>query len=631
MQKGKIKINTENIFPIIKKAVYSDHEIFLRELVSNSIDAISKRRMASIAGDCENSEEPKVNITIDRENKILTISDNGIGMNDEEIKKYINQVAFSSAEEFLEKYKKDNDEFIGHFGLGFYSSFMVSKKVEILTKSAISGSKTYLWSCDGSPSFTLKESERTEIGTDVILYLLDEEQEFIEPERIKTLIKKYCDFMSVDVLLEGECINKKNPPWRKQSSELKDEEYIELYKYLYPFQGEPLLWVHLNTDFPYNIQGILYFPKLSGRADWEKGEIKLYCNQVFVSDSIKEIVPKYLLPLRGVIDSTDIPLNVSRSALQTDRKVRSISSFISKKIANKLKELLKEQPEFYAEIWNSISAFVKIGVIEDEKFSELAQNNIIFETKLVKNIDKFLDEKSIIKFQDKYFTTLSNYQERNKSLDAEKILYCSDEIAQSNPLNLWLSNNREVLMTDPIIDTQFLPWLESKNEKYKFQRVDSEINEDLEKDSPEIIDKDGRSNSENLRDIITKALDNEKVTVKIQSIKSKTAPPAMIMLPEQMRRINDMGAYMEQRIPGLPEYHVLLINKDHSLIKGLISLTDNKIILNKNDSKENQLSSKIANHVYQMAKLSVGGLDQKQLIELQLNNADLITELLNSK
>jgi len=631
MQKGKIKINTENIFPIIKKAVYSDHEIFLRELVSNSIDAISKRRMASIAGDCENSEEPKVNITIDRENKILTISDNGIGMNDEEIKKYINQVAFSSAEEFLEKYKKDNDEFIGHFGLGFYSSFMVSKKVEILTKSAISGSKSYLWSCDGSPSFTLKESERTEIGTDVILYLLDEEQEFIEPERIKTLIKKYCDFMSVDVLLEGECINKKNPPWRKQSSELKDEEYIELYKYLYPFQGEPLLWVHLNTDFPYNIQGILYFPKLSGRADWEKGEIKLYCNQVFVSDSIKEIVPKYLLPLRGVIDSTDIPLNVSRSALQTDRKVRSISSFISKKIANKLKELLKEQPEFYAEIWNSISAFVKIGVIEDEKFSELAQNNIIFETKLVKNIDKFLDEKSIIKYQDKYFTTLSNYQERNKSLDAEKILYCSDEIAQSNPLNLWLSNNREVLMTDPIIDTQFLPWLESKNEKYKFQRVDSEINEDLEKDSPEIIDKDGRSNSENLRDIITKALDNEKVTVKIQSIKSKTAPPAMIMLPEQMRRINDMGAYMEQRIPGLPEYHVLLINKDHSLIKGLISLTDNKIILNQNDSKENQLSSKIANHVYQMAKLSVGGLDQKQLIELQLNNADLITELLNSK
>merc|ERR1712078_387896 len=251
----------------------------------------------------------------------------------------------------------------------------------------------------GSPSFTLEDSEREEIGTDVILHLLDEEKEFIEPTRIKSLIKKYCDFMPIDVLLEGECVNKKNPPWRKSPSELKDEDYIELYKYLYPYQGEPLLWIHLNTDFPYNIQGILYFPKLSGRADWEKGEIKLYCNQVFVSDSIKEIVPRYLLPLRGVIDSTDIPLNVSRSALQTDRKVRSISSFISKKIANKLKDLLKNSPEFYAEIWDSISAFVKIGVMEDEKFSELAQNSIIFETKIGIDFekDKELDNKFLIK------------------------------------------------------------------------------------------------------------------------------------------------------------------------------------------------------------------------------------------
>jgi len=371
MEKGEIRINTENIFPIIKKAVYSDQEIFLRELVSNGVDAISKRRMASMAGDCENTEEAKVKISINREKNTLTISDNGIGMNDEEIKKYINQVAFSSAEEFLTKYKKDNDEFIGHFGLGFYSSFMVADRVDILTKSAIGESKAFKWSCDGSPNFTLEESERETIGTDVILHLLEEEKEFIEPERIKSLIKKYCDFMPIDVLLEGETINKKNPPWRKQPSELKDEDYIELYKYLYPFQGDPLLWIHLNTDYPYDIQGILYFPKLSGRADWEKGEIKLFCNQVFVSDSIKEIVPKYLLPLRGVIDSTDIPLNVSRSALQTDRKVRSISSFISKKIANKLKDLIKSSPEFYAEIWDSISAFIKIGAIEDEKIAEL--------------------------------------------------------------------------------------------------------------------------------------------------------------------------------------------------------------------------------------------------------------------
>ncbi len=633
MQKGKIRINTENIFPIIKKAVYSDHEIFIRELVSNSVDAISKRRMASFAGDCQNCESPQVKITIDRSNKTLTISDNGIGMNEEEIKKYINQVAFSSAEEFLEKYKKDNDEFIGHFGLGFYSSFMVSEKVEIVTKSAVGDHGAFKWSCNGSPSFTLEESDRDEIGTDVILYLLDEEKEFIEPERIKSLIKKYCDFMPIDVLLEGECINKKNPPWRKNVSELKDEDYIELYKYLYPFQGDPLLWIHLNTDFPYNINGILYFPKLSGRADWEKGEIKLYCNQVFVSDSIKEIVPRYLLPLRGVIDSTDIPLNVSRSALQTDRKVRSISSFISKKIANKLKDLLKTSPEFYAEIWDSISAFVKIGVMEDEKFSELAQNSIIFETKFGLNADleNEIKNKSLIKYKDKLFTTLENYKNRITSDDKDKIIYCTDEISQSNALNLWLSSNNEVIKADPLIDAQFIPWLESKNDKSNFQRVDSEINDNLEKDTPEIIDKDGKSNTDNIKEIISKSIDNEKVTIKVQSIKNNNAPPALILLPEQMRRINDMGAFMEQKIPSLPEFHILLINKDHPLITGLIKLSNNKLILDENKLEESSLSKKIAIHVYEMAKLSVGGLDQEQIINLQLKNAELLTELLNSK
>ena len=632
MEKGEIRINTENIFPIIKKAVYSDHEIFLRELVSNAVDAISKRRMASMAGDCENSDEPQVKISIDREKNILKISDNGIGMNDEEIKKYINQVAFSSAEEFLTKYKKENDEFIGHFGLGFYSSFMVAEKVDILTKSAIGDSKAFNWSCDGSPNFTLEESERDSVGTDVILHLMDEEKEFIEPERIKSLIKKYCDFMPIDVLLEGETINKKNPPWRKQPTELKDEDYIDLYKYLYPFQGDPLLWIHLNTDYPYDIQGILYFPKLSGRADWEKGEIKLFCNQVFVSDSIKEIVPKYLLPLRGVIDSTDIPLNVSRSALQTDRRVRSLSSFISKKIANKLKDLLKNSPEFYTEIWDSISAFIKIGAIEDEKFADLVENSIIFESFInsEKDIKKHLDDKSLIKSNDKLYTTLSNYKERNNIIDSKKIIYCSDVIGQSSALNICLSDNKEVIKSDPLIDAQFLPWIESKNEDYQFQRVDSEINELEDKDSKELVDKDGKSNNEKLKDIISKALKNEKVTVKIQSLTNKNAPPAMILLPEQMRRINDMGAYMEQKMPGLPEYHVLLINKEHPLISGLNKITSNKIIIDKKEPVENPLATKIANHVYDMAKLSVGGLDQEQIINLQNNNADLISDLLKS-
>ena len=630
MEKGEIRINTENIFPIIKKAVYSDHEIFLRELVSNSVDAINKRRMASIAGDCDDSEQPQVRISIDREKHILKISDNGIGMSDIEIKKYINQVAFSSAEEFLEKYKKNDDEFIGHFGLGFYSSFMVSERVDIITRSAIGNTKAYKWSCDGSPNFTLDESSREEVGTDVILHLLDEEKEFIEPERIKSLIKKYCDFMAIDVLLEGEAINKKNPPWRKQPRELSEKDYIDLYKYLYPFQGDPLLWIHLNTDYPYNIQGILYFPRLSGRADWEKGEIKLFCNQVFVSDSIKEIVPKYLLPLRGVIDSTDIPLNVSRSALQTDRKVRSISTFISKKIANKLKDLLTKKPEFYAEIWDSISTFVKIGVIEDDKFSELAQQSIIFETKVPpnKDISKFIENKSLIKYNDNYYTTLENYKERNKAHDEKKIIYCTDIISQSNTLNLWLSKDREVIKADPIIDTQYLPWIESKNPDILFQRVDSEIDDEKDDKNPEIVNQDGKSSSDNLKEIISKAINNDKITIKIQSIATENSPPAMILLPEQMRRINDMGAYMEQRIPGLPEYHVLLINKEHPLISRLAKLNDKKILVKGKKTKDQSLASKIANHVYDMAKLSVGGLEQKEIVNLQLNNAKLISELM---
>jgi len=509
---------------------------------------------------------------------------------------------------------------------------MVADRVDILTKSALDKSKGFKWSCDGSPNFTLEQSEKESIGTDVILHLLEEEKEFIEPERIKSLIKKYCDFMPIDVLLEGEKINKKNPPWRKQPSELKDEDYIELYKYLYPFQGDPLLWIHLNTDYPYDIQGILYFPKLSGRADWEKGEIKLFCNQVFVSDSIKEIVPKYLLPLRGVIDSTDIPLNVSRSALQTDRKVRSISSFISKKIANKLKDMIKNTPEFYAEIWDSISAFIKIGAIEDEKFADLVENSIIFETIINadKDLSKNIEDKTLIKTQDKFFTTLANYKERNNKLDSKKIIYCSDLISQSSALNICLSDNKEVIKSDPLIDAQFLPWLESKNENYQFQRVDSEINELEESDSKEIVDKDGKSNTENLKNTIVKALNNEKVTIKVQSLTSNGAPPALILLPEQMRRINDMGAYMEQKMPTLPEYHVLLINKKHPLIDGLIKINRNKIILDEKDSDENPLVTKIANHVYEMAKLTVGGLDQEQIINLQNNNAKLITELLDS-
>ena len=318
--------------------------------------------------------------------------------------------------------------------------------------------------------------------------------------------------------------------------------------------------------------------------------------------------------------------------MQTDRKVRSISSFISKKIANKLKDLIKNSPEFYTEIWDSISAFIKIGAIEDEKFADLVENSIIFETIIDsdKDVKKYLNDKTLIKSNEKFYTTLSNYKDRNNVVDSKKIIYCSDVIGQSSALNICLSDNKEVIKSDPLIDAQFLPWIENKNENYQFQRVDSEINELEDKESKEIVDKDGKSNTDNLKDIISKALNNDKVTVKVQSLKSKDAPPAMILLPEQMRRINDMGAYMEQKMPGLPEYHVLLINKEHPLIAGLNKITGNKIILDKKDPVENPLASKIANHVYDMAKLSVGGLDQEQIINLQNNNADLISDLLKT-
>jgi len=487
LEQGQIQIHTENIFPIIKKAVYSGHEVFLRELVSNGVDAISKRRMASMGGDCSEGPEPTISIRIDREANTLTISDNGIGMNADEVKRYINQVAFSSAEDFLEKYKQESDAIIGHFGLGFYSSFMVAKQVELVTLSARPDSQAVRWSCDGSPNFSLEAAERSEPGTDVILHLMEEELEYIEPSRIRNLITTYCDFMPVQVQLEGETINKREAPWRKSPRDLTDDDYIQLYRYLYPFQGDPLLWVHLNTDYPYNLQGILYFPKLTGRADWEKGEIRLYCNQVFVSDSIKEVVPRYLLPLRGVIDSPDIPLNVSRSALQTDRRVRSIGAFVAKKVGDRLKQLHQDEPKRYAEIWESLAPFIKIGAMEDDKFAEQVADLVLFATSATAQEGgeaELANPDPIPAEGDKAFTTLAGYRARLTSDHATRILYCTDEAGQAGPLALWKGQGAEVLLADTFIDTQFIPWLEMRHGELKFQRVVAELDDSLQdKDS----------------------------------------------------------------------------------------------------------------------------------------------------
>ena len=625
-EQGQIQIHTENIFPIIKKAVYSGHEVFLRELVSNGVDAISKRRMASMAGDCSEGPEGKISIRIDREAKTLTISDNGIGMTADEVKRYINQVAFSSAEDFLEKYKQESDAIIGHFGLGFYSSLMVAKQVELLTRSARGEAEAVRWSCDGSPNFSLEAAERSEPGTDVILHLMEEEEEYIEPARIRTLITTYCDFMPVEVQLEGETVNKREAPWRKIPRELTDEDYIELYRYLYPFQGDPLLWVHLNTDYPYNLQGILYFPKSTGRADWEKGEIKLYCNQVFVSDSIKEVVPRYLLPLRGVIDSPDIPLNVSRSALQTDRRVRSIGNFVAKKVGDRLKELHRDEPKRYAEIWESLAPFIKIGAMEDEKFADQVAELVLFGTTAAaaegENADPIAAEAG------KAFTTLGGYRSRLSSDNDKRILYCTDEAGQAGALALWKSQGAEVLLADTFIDTQFIPWLEYRHEELKFQRVDSELDDSLQEKESELSDAEGKDSSEKLRDLFKAALANDKVTIQVQALKGENAPAALILLPEQMRRMNDMGALMEQRLPGLPDHHVLLVNRKHRLVEGLIKLSAGSVLTGTGTSPSQELADNLGRHLYEMARLAVGGLEPNELAGFQQRSCDLMGQLM---
>ena len=625
-EQGQIQIHTENIFPIIKKAVYSGHEVFLRELVSNGVDAINKRRMAAMGGDCSEGDEGAIQIRIDREAKTVTISDNGIGMTADEVKRYINQVAFSSAEDFLEKYKQESDAIIGHFGLGFYSSFMVADRVELLTRSARPDSEAVRWSCDGSPNFSLTAAERDDAGTDVVLHLMEDELEYLEPTRLRTLINTYCDFMAVPVQLEGETVNKRDAPWRKSARDLKDQDYIDLYRYLYPFQGDPLLWVHLNTDYPYNLQGILFFPRQSGRADWEKGEIKLYCNQVFVSDSIKEVVPRYLLPLRGVIDSPDIPLNVSRSALQTDRRVRSIGNFVAKKVADRLRNLKQDDPAAYADAWEALAPFVKIGAMEDEKFADQIAELILFGTTATAGEG---DDPDPIGAGEKSFTTLAGYRARLSSDHSNRILYSTDDLAQASALNLWTSQGAEVLKLETVIDTQFIPWLESRHDDLKFQRVDAELDDSFQDDQTELSDQDGTTQSETLRALLKDALANDKVTIQVQSLKADNAPPTMILLPEQMRRLNDMGALMEQRLPGLPDHHVLLVNRRHPLVEGLLKLKSGSVLVGSGEtSPSEQLAKDLGRHLYDMARLGVGGLEPNELAGFQTRSAELMGALM---
>ena len=649
LEQGTISIHTENIFPIIKKSLYSDHEIFLRELVSNAVDATEKLKMVSRAGEYSgDAGEPEIVIAVDTEKKTLSITDNGIGMTAEEVKKYINQVAFSSAEEFIQKYAGKSDQpIIGHFGLGFYSSFMVAQKVEIDSLSYQEGSQAIRWSCDGSPEFRLEESDRTQRGTTITLTLQEEEGEYAEVARIRQLVKTYCDFLPVPIKLDGEVINRQKAPWRDSPSSLTKEDYLEFYRYLYPFQEEPLLWVHLNTDYPFLLNGILYFPKLVPDVDVTKGQIKLFCNQVFVSDHCEEIVPNFLLPMRGVIDSVDIPLNVSRSALQSDRTVKKIADYIARKVGDRLKELYRDNRAEYIKSWQDIGTFAKFGALNDEKFKKQVEDIIIYRTtkavaaettpsvQVQGSEDDAWQEVSTSETDanSPQYTTIKEYLERNKERHENRVFYCTNEATQATYIALHKSQGLEVLFMDSFIDTHFVSFLEQEYSSVKFSRVDSDLDESLlEQDKPaEIVDpKTNKTRSEVIKEIFEQAINKPKVTIRTEAIKSDNpqgTPPAIVLLPEFMRRMRDMSAMMQQQTPQFPEEHILLVNTTHPLIQNLVNLNSGAIAIGTGSSPTAELANLICNHVYDLALMAQKGFDAEGMNAFVERSNQVLTRL----
>jgi len=622
-EKGTISINTENIFPIIKKFLYSDHEIFLRELVSNAVDATQKiKRLASLGHYNQELGELKIKVAVDKTAKTITVSDNGIGMTADEIKKYINQVAFSGAAEFLEKFKEANDasEIIGRFGLGFYSTFMVAEKVEIQTLSYQEGAAPAKWTCDGSTEFEISEGSRTERGTDVILYINADSEEFLEEHRISEILHKYAKFLPVPVQFgtrkeffpDGEdaegkpkskevevdnIINNTTPIWTKQPNDLKDEDYLSFYRELYPFSEEPLFWIHLNVDYPFNLTGVLYFPKLKNDFEITKNKIKLFSRQVFITDEVKDIVPEFLLLLHGVIDSPDIPLNVSRSFLQSDSNVKKINSYISRKVAEKLGELFKKDRKSYEEKWNDIGLFVKYGAISDEKFYEKAKEFLLLEnTKL-----------------EKY--TLEEYAARVKDFQEDKhgrlvYLYTADAERQDSYIQAAHKKNYDVLLMNSPIDTHFIHHLEMKLDKTSLKRVDADVMDKLiEKEDTEkhkLTDEEAVK----LKSIFEKAISNPQMKVEIDS-NHEEAMPVTITMEEWMRRMKDMS-----RVGGgmnfygnMPDTYKVSVNANHKLV--------NKIL-----SADEAQQTVLAKQAFDLAMLAQGllkGADLTAFVERSVN------------
>ena len=578
MQKGNIRVQTENIFPIIKKFLYSEHDIFLRELVSNAVDATQKLKTLSSLGEAKGElGDLRIDIKIDAEKKTLTISDKGIGMTEEEVDKYLNQVAFSGAEEFLEKYKGQNENnIIGHFGLGFYSSFMVSEKVEVITKSFKEDAKAVKWECDGSPEFSLTDDEKEDRGTNIVLYLNEESKEFLEPARISTVLEKFCRFLAVPIFFEDKQINNPTPAWTKKPTELTTEDYQNFYKELYPFNEQPLFWIHLNVDYPFNLTGILYFPKIKQSYEIQKDKIQLYSNQVFVTDEVKDIVPEFLMLLQGVLDSPDIPLNVSRSYLQGDPNVKKINSHITKKVADKLEEIFKNDRKAFEDKWESLGLFVKYGMMTDDKFLEKANKFLIMEDAGILSNPDGLDTVVPSKFY-----TLEEYKIATETLQKNKegkqvVLYTTNPIQQDAFIQAAVAKGYKVIKAETLVDAAFINTMEMKWDNVQFTRVDADIADNLVDKADHTESVLSKEDTEQLKTLFEQQHAALHITVEVKGLSVNTAP-VVATRPEQMRRMKDMGAAgggMAAFYANMPDEVTLTVNGNHLIYGSILAETD---------------------------------------------------------
>lgn len=616
MEKGNISIHTENIFPIIKKWLYSDKDIFIRELISNGCDAVSKLKSLKGIGEAKIEDSPKffVKVIFNKTNKTLKFIDNGIGMTEKEVKKYINQVAFSGAEDFISKYKDkmdEKDQIIGHFGLGFYSAFMVSDKVQIDTLSYMEGSEAVCWTCDGGTEYEITSSCKKHRGTMVTLYINKDSEDFLEEFKLREVIEKYCNFLPVEIYIENEEKSKDDkdnaeikpvndilPLWCKSPSSCTDEEYKDFYRKVFHDFNEPLFWIHLNVDYPFNLKGILYFPKMDQQLKAVEGQIKLYNNQVFVADNIKEVIPEFLMLLKGVIDCADLPLNVSRSFLQNDRNVIKISKHISKKVADKLTELFKNEREKYNDYWKDINIFIKYGCIREQDFYDKVKDILIYKTI---NGD---------------YITLKEYLDRNKEKHENKVFYVSDEQQQAQYIKMFKDNNLEAVILNTPIDVHFISFLEMKENGVKFNRIDSDISETM---------KDTTASAENeekeIQSIFKDAINNENLTVKVESLKSENIP-AVMLLDEQSRRMKEMSVmYGGFDANMFKAEESIIINRNSSLIKSVVQLSKNA------DRKDDV--KLICNHIYDLALMSHKPLGADKMAEFISRSNEIMERIIS--